>query len=125
MQVCLKSNTQQKWFLDSGCSRHMTGDPSNFTLLKKKEGGSVTFGDNSQGKIIGIGNVGKKNFTLSNVLLVEGLKHNLISISQLCDNGFSVKFAPDSCKVMLNGKPVFTALRSKNVYSVDFDSLIS
>ena len=103
----------------------MTGDPSNFTLLKKKEGGSVTFGDNSQGKIIGIGNVGKKNFTLSNVLLVKGLKHNLISISQLCDNGFSIKFAPVSCEVLNKGELVFTALRSSNVYTIDFDSLIS
>ena len=48
----------------------MTGDPSKFTTLKKKTGGSVTFGDNSQGKIVGIGNVGKGNFTLTDVLQI-------------------------------------------------------
>ena len=103
----------------------MTGDPSKFTTLKKKTGGSVTFGDNSQGKIVGIGNVGKGNFTLTDVLLVDGLKHNLISISQLCDNGNDVKFAPNCCQVLNKGELVFTALRFNNVYTVDFDSLIS
>ena len=49
------------------------------------KGGKVTFGDNVKGKIIGIGQVGKKDSTYNeDVLLVNGLKHNLLSISQLC-----------------------------------------
>ena len=41
---------------------------------------------NANGKITGIGQVGKKNSThIEDVLLVDSLKHNLISISQLCD----------------------------------------
>ncbi|KAJ0077105.1 hypothetical protein Patl1_35904 [Pistacia atlantica] len=66
-----------KWFLDSGCSRHMTEDKSLFTLLKSKNGGNVTFGDNSKGKIIGIGSIGNKSLPIHDVLLVDGLKHNL------------------------------------------------
>jgi hypothetical protein len=50
---------EDKWFLDSGCSRHMTGDKNKFTSLTLKDGGNVKFGDNSKGKIIGIGNIGK------------------------------------------------------------------
>ncbi|RVW26873.1 hypothetical protein CK203_110952 [Vitis vinifera] len=49
---------EDKWFLDSGCSRHMTGDESKFAFLTKRKGGYVTFGDNSKGRIIGQGNIG-------------------------------------------------------------------
>ncbi|KAH9744422.1 Integrase catalytic domain-containing protein [Citrus sinensis] len=50
---------KNKWYLDSGCSRHMTGNYSWFSSFTKIEnGGDVSFGDNSKGKIIGIGNVG-------------------------------------------------------------------
>uniref|UniRef100_A0A2N9H7H1 Retroviral polymerase SH3-like domain-containing protein n=1 Tax=Fagus sylvatica TaxID=28930 RepID=A0A2N9H7H1_FAGSY len=59
-EVCLISkSTKDKWFLDSGCSRHMTGDKNKFTSLTLKDGGNVKFGDNSKGKIIGIDNLGK------------------------------------------------------------------
>ncbi|KAH9762999.1 hypothetical protein KPL70_001024 [Citrus sinensis] len=47
-----------KWYLDSRCSRHMTGNYSWFSSFTKIEnGGDVSFGDNSKRKIIGIGNV--------------------------------------------------------------------
>uniref|UniRef100_A0A2N9HX29 CCHC-type domain-containing protein n=1 Tax=Fagus sylvatica TaxID=28930 RepID=A0A2N9HX29_FAGSY len=59
-EVCLISKSiKDKWFLDSGCSRHMTGDKNKFTSLTLKDGGNVKFGDNSKGKIIGIDNLGK------------------------------------------------------------------
>ncbi|KAH9697997.1 hypothetical protein KPL71_023833 [Citrus sinensis] len=49
---------KNKWYLDNGCSRHMTGNYSWFSSFTKIEnGGDVSFGDNSKGKIIGIGNV--------------------------------------------------------------------
>ena len=61
----------------------MAGDESQFITLDAKDGGIVTFGDNSKEKIIGIDNIG---ITLSkyieNILLVDGLKHNLLSINQ-------------------------------------------
>ncbi|GAU41293.1 hypothetical protein TSUD_374180 [Trifolium subterraneum] len=57
--VCLMthSNTEEEchlevkrrpWYLDSGCSRHMTGDRNSFLSFEKKEGGSVTFGNNEK-----------------------------------------------------------------------------
>uniref|UniRef100_A0A2N9HLR4 CCHC-type domain-containing protein n=1 Tax=Fagus sylvatica TaxID=28930 RepID=A0A2N9HLR4_FAGSY len=58
--LCLMAHgDEDKWFLDSGCSRHMTGDKNKFTSLTLKDGGNVKFGDNSKGKIIGIDNLGK------------------------------------------------------------------
>ncbi|RVW85482.1 hypothetical protein CK203_044070 [Vitis vinifera] len=53
-----EGSKKDKWFLDSGCSRHMTRDESKFAFLTKRKGGYVTFGDNSKGRIIGQGNIG-------------------------------------------------------------------
>nr|CAN81294.1 hypothetical protein VITISV_003263 [Vitis vinifera] len=84
-----EGSMKDKWFLDSGCSRHMTGDESKFAFLTKRNGGYVTFGDNSKGRIIGQDSIGNGTSSLiESVLLVDGLKHNLLSISQLCDKGF-------------------------------------
>ena len=72
-------------------------NPSFFFLIKKN-GGYVTFGDNAKGKIIGQGNIGNNTSSLiENVLLVDGLKHNLLSISQLCHKGFKVIFEASHC----------------------------
>ncbi|BAT79039.1 hypothetical protein VIGAN_02183700, partial [Vigna angularis var. angularis] len=85
------------WCLDSGCSKHMTGDKKKFTSFRKKERGFVTYGDNNKGKILGIGDIGSEDtLMIKDVLYVEGLKHNLISISQLCDKGFKVTFEQNS-----------------------------
>ncbi|XP_073220860.1 uncharacterized protein [Cicer arietinum] len=87
-EVCLTSN-RHSWYLDSGCSMHMTGDKSKFLSLTLKEGGFVKYGDNNKGKISGVGDIGNESTAvIKNVLYVEGLKHNLLSISQLCDKGF-------------------------------------
>ena len=70
----------------------MTGDKSLFTKLSSKDEGFFIFGDNKKGKIIGIGSIGiSPNPSIENVLLVDGLKHNLL-ISQLCDKGNRVLF---------------------------------
>ena len=64
----------------------MTRKANLFSHLEMKKGGKVTFGDNAKGKIIGIGQVGKKDSTnIEDVLFVDGLKHNLLNVSQLCD----------------------------------------
>jgi hypothetical protein len=42
-----------QWYVDNGCSKHMTGDQSKFLKLTKKEKGKVTFGDNVSAKILG------------------------------------------------------------------------
>ena len=58
IEVCLKSTRIiNKWYLDSGYSRHMTGDKEQFNKLDAKDGGHVTFGDNAKGKIIAIGEI--------------------------------------------------------------------
>ncbi|KAH9791901.1 hypothetical protein KPL71_003915 [Citrus sinensis] len=51
---------KNKWYLDSRCSKHMTGSYARFSsFIKIENGGDVSFGDNSKGKILGIDNLGK------------------------------------------------------------------
>jgi len=53
----------------------MTGDSQILSNLKPKKGGTVTFGDNAKGQIVGIGNVGNSSTPhIENVLLVDGLR---------------------------------------------------
>ncbi|RVW55764.1 hypothetical protein CK203_075787 [Vitis vinifera] len=112
-----EGSMKDKWFLDSGCSRHMTGDESKFAFLTKRKGGYVIFRDNSKGRIIGQGNIGNgTSFLIESVLLVDGLKHNLLSISQLCDKGFKVIFEASHCiiKDIQNDKTIFMGHRCDN-----------
>ncbi|XP_052478386.1 uncharacterized protein LOC105775394 [Gossypium raimondii] len=100
---CFKVSKSKKnsWYLDSGCSRHMTGEESYFMELMPKNGGKATFGDNSKGLIEDIGSIDiNSSILIKSVLYVNGLKHNLLSISQLCDKGFKVIFESNGCKVV-------------------------
>ena len=77
MDTCL-------WYLDSGCSRHMTGDRSLFKVFESKKGGNVTFGDGRKSQIKGNGIISLPVLPdIANVLYVEGLRVNLLSISQI------------------------------------------
>ncbi|KAJ9547094.1 hypothetical protein OSB04_019637 [Centaurea solstitialis] len=70
----------------------MTGTLELLTSYVNKEGSSVAFGSNQKGKIKGYGMIVKGEITVNQVSYVDGLKHNLISVSQLCDNGIDVMF---------------------------------
>ena len=116
----------RRWYLDSGCSRHMTGDIEQFFTIKSKDEGFVTFGDNKKGRIIGLGNIKISPSTfIKNILLVEKLRHNLLSISQLCDVGFNVTFKTSMCIVAnpLDSNSKFIGYGLRNVYVTDLDDL--
>ena len=70
------------WYLDIGCSRHMTGDKTLFKTLKEKVGGYVTFGDGSHAQVLGKRTMEiPKLPLLKDVLYIKGLKVNLLSIT--------------------------------------------
>ncbi|WVZ76523.1 hypothetical protein U9M48_024493, partial [Paspalum notatum var. saurae] len=82
------------WIMDSGCSRHMTGHrkwSSSLNPVSTKE--YITFGDNGQGKLIGVGSVSlSAKLSLREVAFFQNLGFNLVSVSQLLDEGFEVRF---------------------------------
>jgi len=84
----------------------------------------VTYGDNNKGKILGVGKIGMNPSTsIENVLLVDGLKHSLLSVSQLCDKGFLVSFDSHSCFIenKHDKKIKFVGHRTNNVYMINLD----
>jgi len=106
----------------------MTGDASKFVSITLKQEGHVTYGDNNRGKILGKGTIGNENnFLIYDVLYVEGLKHSLLSISQLCDRGYQVTFKTNSCEIRLpNSKEVLlVGKRPNNVYLLDISNSTS
>ena len=121
--MCLKAR-DSLWYLDSDYSRHMTGDKSKPTDFVPKDGGYVTFGDNNKGKIMGEGSIGNQDETqIKNVLYVDSLKHNLLSISQLCDKGFKIEFNRNYCLISeaIFGKVVHIDKKIGNIYMLNVE----
>ncbi|XP_057418346.1 uncharacterized protein LOC130712533 [Lotus japonicus] len=112
----LRASSKEDWYYDSGCSRHMTGVKNYLGDVKPHSTSYVTFGDGAQGKIKGSGKlVSSGSPELDDVLLVEGLAANLISISQLCDLDLDVTFCKTGCQVTDgNGEVVMRGARSKD-----------
>ncbi|KAL8155122.1 hypothetical protein AgCh_000496 [Apium graveolens] len=77
-------NKRNSLVLDSECSGHMTGYKSMLSEFEEKAGPSISYGDGNLGKILGYGKIKIGNVIIKNVALVVGLKHNLISVSQIC-----------------------------------------
>ena len=77
----------------------MTGEKSLLADVVEKTGPTVTFGDDNKGFTKGYGNLKIDNVIIENISLVEGLKHNLLSISQFCDKGYKVDFRKDKCLI--------------------------
>ncbi|XP_070054038.1 uncharacterized protein [Nicotiana tomentosiformis] len=126
----LKSGTvkgsSQQWYMDRGCSKHMTGSTNDFLSLKALQGGSVSFGNGKKGYILGVGKIGKSlSHSIENVYYVNGLKYSLLSVSQICDKGNKVEFVSKICTVtnLVTGEVVLVAKRYKNIYVADFESL--
>ncbi|GJS99695.1 hypothetical protein Tco_0820865 [Tanacetum coccineum] len=87
------------WYLDSGCSKHMTGDRSQLTNFVSKFLGTVKFGNDHVAKIMGYEDYQIGNVTISRVYYVEGLGHNLLSMGQFCDSNLEFVFRQHTCYI--------------------------
>ena len=115
--------------MDSGCSRHMTGNDkwfSNLTPMRLME--YIVFGDNGRGKVRGLGAVRVSDrFTLREVALVSNLGFNLLSVSQLLDEGFEVRFM-EGCSQVLDSRGDLVCrifLVTKFSWSISLELLLS
>jgi hypothetical protein len=101
----------------------MTGDKKWFSSLpplSHKE--YVTFGDDKKGKVLGTGVIKVNDFvTLNDVALVDKLRYNLLSVSQLVDAYLDVLFhKSDSYVLDSSGKCVRGISHIGNVFQADF-----
>ena len=87
--------------VDSGYSKHMTRDPNKFIILRRDKKGKFTLGDNISSKIIqkGIVAIRDNKIKAENVLLVENITPNLLSVSQKCDQGYVYIFDSEKCEI--------------------------
>jgi hypothetical protein len=109
--------------MDFGCSRHITGNKNLFSSLtpfSHKE--YVTFGDDKNGKVLDIGIIKVNDyFTLNDITLVDKLRYNMLSVSQLLDADLDVLFHNSSSQVLdSSGNPVCGFSHLGKVFQADF-----
>ncbi|GKA17572.1 retrovirus-related pol polyprotein from transposon TNT 1-94, partial [Tanacetum coccineum] len=111
------------WYLDSGCSRHMTGVKSYLHKYEEQPGPKVVFRDDSTCVTKGYGSIKCNGIVFTKVAFVNGLKYNLISISQLYDAKYIVQFDEKRGTIFNSNKEiVMIALRVRDVYVLDMTS---
>jgi hypothetical protein len=111
------------WLVDSGCSRHMTGNKkwfSSLTPMSHEE--YVTFGDDKKSKVLGTGIIKvNDHFTLNDVTLVDKLRYNLLSISQHVNADLDVLFQKSHSRDLdSTGNLVCGISRIRKAFQADF-----
>ncbi|GJU63337.1 retrovirus-related pol polyprotein from transposon TNT 1-94 [Tanacetum coccineum] len=113
------------WYLDSGCSKHMTGNRSKLKNFMEKFIGTVRFMNDYFGAIMGYGDFVIGDSVISKVYYVEGLGHNLFFIGQFCDSDLEIAFRKHSCFVRdMNGVDLLKGSRSTNLYTISIDDMM-
>jgi hypothetical protein len=111
--------------LDSGCTNHMIEEKKMFTSFEENDttSDSITFGDNSQGKVLHHGKIAiTTKHSISKVLLAESLDYNLLSILQLCEIGYNCFFTNKGETVFRrsDGSFFFKGVLRGKIYLVNF-----
>ncbi|GKC20484.1 ribonuclease H-like domain-containing protein [Tanacetum coccineum] len=123
---------EDQGYVDSGCSRHMTGNMSYLSDFKEFDGGYVTFGGGAKGgKITGKGTLKTGKLDFEDVYFVKELQFNLFSVSQMCDKKNSVLFTDTGCFVLSpdfkladESQVLLKVPRKNNMYSVDMKNIV-
>ncbi|GJX63769.1 ribonuclease H-like domain-containing protein [Tanacetum coccineum] len=122
---------QNKGIVDSGCSRHMTGNKAYLAEYQDFNGGPVTFGG-SKGYITGKGKIKIGKLDFEDVCFVKELHHfNLFSVSQMCDKKNKVLFTDSECLVLFlefklpdEHQVLLRIPRQNNMYSFNLENIV-
>ncbi|GKA45355.1 retrovirus-related pol polyprotein from transposon TNT 1-94 [Tanacetum coccineum] len=114
------------FIVDSGCTKHMTGNVSLLCNFVDKFLGTVRFGNDQFAPILGYGDLIQGNITIKRVYYVEGLNHNLFSVGQFCDADLEVAFRKSTCFVRdLQGNDLLTGNRGSDLYTISLQDTSS
>ena len=103
----------------------MTGDRSRLKNFVKKFIGTVRFGNDHFGAIMGYGDYVFGDSVISRVYYVEGLGHNLFSVGQFCDSDLEVAFRKHTCFVRnLEGLELLKGCRGNNLYTISIEDMM-
>ncbi|GJW41501.1 putative ribonuclease H-like domain-containing protein [Tanacetum coccineum] len=122
---------KNKGIVDSGCSRHMTGNKAYLAEFQDFNGGPVAF-EGSKGYITSKGKIKTGKLDFEDVCFTKELQHfNLFSVSQMCDKKNKVLFTDSECLVL---SPEFKLLdenqvllkipRQNNMYSFNLENIV-
>jgi len=111
-------NNVDTWYLDSGCSNHMTRNIDMFASLDKSVKTDVILRNGNKVSIEGKGHINIVTKTrdkkyIQDVFYVPGLQHNLMSLGQMVGNGHTIDFAKNVCTIMdkCNNKRVLAKVK--------------
>ncbi|GJW87443.1 ribonuclease H-like domain-containing protein [Tanacetum coccineum] len=122
---------KNKGIVDSGCSRHMTGNKAYLAEFQDFNGGPVAFGG-SKGYITGKGKIKTGKLDFEDVCFVKELQHfNLFSVSQMCDKKNKVLFTDSECLVLSpefklpdENQVLLKIPRQNNMYSFNLENIV-
>nr|GEW21243.1 hypothetical protein [Tanacetum cinerariifolium] len=113
------------WYLDSSCSKHMTGDHSRLRNFVKRFIRTVRFGNDHFGAIMGYEDYVTSKSVISRVYYLEGLGHNLFSVGQFYDFDLEVAFRKHSCYVRdTDGVDLIKGSRGSNLYTISVEDML-
>jgi hypothetical protein len=114
---------ENTWLMDSGYSRHMTESSKWFSSLDPVIGKEyITFGDKSRGKVVSRGTIRvNESFVLKDVAFVSNMHFNLLSVSQLLEDDYEVRFKKSLSRVLdAHGDLICQISPLGRVFSADF-----
>ncbi|GKD92529.1 retrovirus-related pol polyprotein from transposon TNT 1-94, partial [Tanacetum coccineum] len=113
------------WYLDFGCSMHMTEQRDKLINFVSKFIGTVRLGNDHFVAIIGYGDLQIRSILISRVYYVEGLGRNLFSVGQFCDSDLKVAFRKHTCFVRnLEGNDLLSGSHGSNLYTISMEEMM-
>ncbi|GJX81780.1 hypothetical protein Tco_0331261 [Tanacetum coccineum] len=114
------------FIVDSGCTKHITGNLKLLCNFVEKFLGTVHFGNDQFAPILGYGDLNQGNVMIKRVYYVKGLNHNLFSVGQFCDADLEVAFRKSTCFVRdLQGNDLLTGNRGSDLYTISLQETTS
>ncbi|GJW39595.1 retrovirus-related pol polyprotein from transposon TNT 1-94 [Tanacetum coccineum] len=114
------------WIVDSGCSKHMTGNLQLLRNFVEKFMGTIRFRNDHFTAITGYGDYFQGNLTICHVYYVEGLGHNLFLVGKFCDGDLEVAFRSNTCYVQnLESDDLLTGSRDSNLYTISISEMVA
>ncbi|GJV49334.1 putative ribonuclease H-like domain-containing protein [Tanacetum coccineum] len=122
---------KNKGIINSGCSRHMTGNKAYLVEYQDYNGGLVTF-RGSKGYITGKGKIKTRKLDFEDVSFVKELQHfNLFFVLRMCDKKNKVLFIDTECLVLSpdfklpdENQVLLRVPRQNNMYSFNLENIV-
>ncbi|GJU59444.1 retrovirus-related pol polyprotein from transposon TNT 1-94 [Tanacetum coccineum] len=113
------------WYLDTGCSKNMTGQRSHVINFLSKFISTVRFRNDHVAAIMGYGDYEVGNAKISRVYYVEGLGNNLFLVGQFCNFDLEEAFHKHTCFVRdLEGVDLLKGSRGSNLYTLLLEAMM-